>query len=224
LSSLPPACRDCGHEFAPTAPTDLPCPNCGSRRRNLRIEVASAVAVLSVGTPQVWQYSSFARHWYADALREAGTGNDFNARRREIVFAVCFVESYLFEWVRDEALKRDFQQVRDYLPADDRRGIPRRWKEVVKQLGENGSVRATPDFGLPYWEDFQKLIKYRDGLVHASASRPESAGVPDEERPMPPRDDLNTMPPGWPVRIVRELVTRLHATVGTAPPDWLIEP
>jgi hypothetical protein len=172
----------------------------------------------------VWISSSFARNWYEDALREARTGKDFNARRREIVFAVCFVESYLFESVRDEALKRDFKRIREYLPATDRRGILERWKEVTKQLGKDGLLRAAPDFGLPYWEDFQRLVKYRDGLVHAAASRPQSDTVPQEERPMPPRDDLNTMPPGWPTRVAREVVRRLHSAAGTTTPDWVVEP
>ncbi len=164
MSALPPACSECGQEFTVAAPADLPCPNCGSRRRTFRIEVGGGVLAVSGGAPEVWVHSSFARHWFEDALREARTGTDYNARRREIVFAVCFIESYLFEWVRDEALKRDFKRLRDYLPATDKRGIRERWKEVIKQLGKDGLLPATPDFGLPYWEDFQTLVKFRDGL------------------------------------------------------------
>ena len=64
--------------------------------------------VIAEGTVELWATASFARAWFSDALEEAGVVNDSDARRREIVFAVCFAESYLLEWVRDVVLSRDF--------------------------------------------------------------------------------------------------------------------
>jgi hypothetical protein len=85
-------------------------------------------------------------------------------------------------------------------------------------------VPTVPGFGQPCGEDFRKLVKYRNGLVHAGASRPETAGLPDDERPMPPRGDMNTMPAGWPVRVVLELVRRTDQAAGMTPPSWLVDP
>jgi hypothetical protein len=48
-------------------------------------------------------FSRFAEAWFADARREAApaTAGDLHARRREIVFSVHSLESYLVEWVVD---------------------------------------------------------------------------------------------------------------------------
>lgn len=46
----------------------------------------------------------YAEAWFKDAV-EASIQPGPHARRREIVFSVCFVESYLFEWVCDEVIK-----------------------------------------------------------------------------------------------------------------------
>lgn len=54
----------------------------------------------SVTGPTVWLSDNFAQDWFADALNEARTEQDHNSRRREIIFATCFAESYIFEWVR----------------------------------------------------------------------------------------------------------------------------
>ena len=168
--------------------------------------------------------SQVGRLLLADALREAPIGGDLHARRREIVFAVCFAESYLFEWVRDQVLGGDFHRLAIYLPSGDKRGIRQRWKEVVKRLRDEQIIPASPDFGLPYWEHFDQLVDYRDGLVHAGASRPTSSARPMQEGAVPSVEALQTMPRGWPVRVVVELVRRLHAAVGSATPAWLVEP
>src|SRR5713101_4785635 len=83
-------------------------------------------------SPTLWFFYSFAPDWFEDALTEASRGQDHHARRREIIFAVCAVESYLVEWVRDEVLKRQFASLTSYFPSGDRRGITQRWKEVLK--------------------------------------------------------------------------------------------
>jgi hypothetical protein len=77
------------------------------------------------GSPAIlWLSASFARAWYEDALAEARAGDTFqHRRRREIVFAVCAVESYLLEWVRDDVLSRNFAALNTYFPPDRHRGI-----------------------------------------------------------------------------------------------------
>jgi len=60
-----------------------------------------------------WITASFADRWYADALAEAKK-DGADSRRREIVFAVACAECYLFEWVRDTVLNRDYRRLNQY--------------------------------------------------------------------------------------------------------------
>jgi hypothetical protein len=57
---------------------------------------------------QIVKVTRFAPDWLRDARSEAMLLEDIDSRRREIVFAVCFIESYLFEWVRDDVLCRNY--------------------------------------------------------------------------------------------------------------------
>jgi len=141
----------------------------------------------SVGELTVWLTYSFAPEWFEDALHEAKTDTNHNARRREIVFAVCCAESYLFEWVRDSILdKRDFEKLVKYLsecfPPGRRDGVIDKWKDVPKKLQNDGFIPAVPDFSQAYWREFRQLVEMRNGLVHALASRPETAQQPQEEK------------------------------------------
>jgi len=117
---------------------------------------------------------SYAPDWFQDALQEAQVAGDANARRREIVFAVYLVESYLFEWVRSTVLQGDRIAITRYFPPGVYRSVTDKWKEVLKALFEDGRIANVPMFDHPYWHDFTKLVEYRNGLVHARASRPDS--------------------------------------------------
>lgn len=44
--------------------------------------------------PTLWQTYRYAPEWFADAVEESGR-EGHQARRREILFAVCAAESYL---------------------------------------------------------------------------------------------------------------------------------
>jgi len=212
-----PTCPQCGRAFTESDPRDIPCPACGTVRPRL----VGAADLLMVGLePEVWIAASFAQAWFEDALREARTGPDAHARRREIVFAVCFMESYLVEWVRDIVGPK---QIAAYFPLDDRRGIRDRWKEVLKQLEKEKLIAQAPNFLLPYWEAFLRLIAYRDGLVHALASRPSSSAAPPKAKPIPPMEALGNMPPGWAVGVVVDVVRQLHQAANTPPPSWLVK-
>jgi hypothetical protein len=172
----------------------------------------------------LWRDYSFAPEWFADAITEARSGPGHAHRRREILHAVCFVESYLFEWVRDDILQREFGGLDKYFPADDRRGIRERWKEVLKSLLDDHLLPTLPSFTDPGWVDFITLVTYRDGLVHVKASRPDTATLAEEQRPVPDLSTLDRLMPGWPVRTVVALVRNLHVAAGAAPPAWLVEP
>jgi len=179
----------------------------------------TAEAQAHIPTPTIWLSYRHAPDWLADALREAGeSGHD--ARRREITFAVCFADSYLAEWVIAD-VDLDFERSREYLPARDKRGVTDRWKDIPRQLLADGVIGAIPDLGGPHGEEWRRLVDYRDGLVHANASRPETAGLPPEWMPMPSKSELDELEPGWAVRVVVERVRLLHKAVGTDPPEWL---
>lgn len=174
----------------------------------------------------VWLAARFAEKWFSDAMREASSAGP-DARRREVVFAVCFAESYLVEWVRIDALKgQNIDRVADYFPLADRNlGIDERWKKVPKNLRAEGVIAGCPDYERSAcWPDFLLLLKYRNGLVHGRASRPDTEGLDERIRPLPAPGDLNTLPQGWPTRVVVALVRELHASAGTRPPEWLVDP
>jgi putative transcriptional regulator len=189
--------------------------------RSLRMSIRASS---STPTVTAWLTYSFAPDWFADALREAQTGQDHHARRREIVFAVCFAESYLLEWVRDEVLKGAFPRLNGYFVPGKWQSVVDKWKDIPKQLRDDRLIPAIPKLGESYWEDWLKLVNYRNGLVHARASRPESGSQGNESNPLPSRSDLDRLPAGWAVQVVVTLVRRLHDAVGTSPPTWLVDP
>jgi hypothetical protein len=180
------------------------------------------VPVVERTNTELWRTALFAASWYNDALAEARRAKgDIDARRREIVFAACFLESYLFEWTNVLVGPR---AVDKYLPLGDRDGIRERWKRVIKDLELDKKIGGKPSFGGADWVEFITLIQYRDGLVHAHASRSTSDAKPDATPPVPPVDVLREMEPGWPVRVVADLVRSLHAAVGSSTPHWLVNP
>lgn len=195
--------------------------------RNGKLKASVVLAVTAVGTLTAWKSYSFAPEWFADALREAkdkrrgveGRG----CRRREILFAVCAAESYVFEWVRDTVLNHDYEKLREYFPADEKRGILEKLREIPKELlKEDGLISGALDCGGREWSNFREVVEYRDGLVHAAASRPETQGQPEGEKPVPAASVLDALPPGWAVERVRVILRKLHGDTKTMPlPSWL---
>jgi hypothetical protein len=175
---------------------------------------------------ELWMAGNFASAWFEDAKRQAAIDddNDDMVKPREIVFAVCAIESYLLEWVRDEVLNRNFQLLKHYFPIATKQrylGIDERWKEVINHLYEDQTIFNKPSFGEHYWEQFRLLIDLRNGLLHGRASRPDNARLPPDERPLPTITQLVHMSQGWPVQVVAEVIRKLHSALGTLPPKWI---
>jgi len=189
----------------------------------MEIRVGGTVFVGAQAHAELWAWSAYAAFWFKDALHEAKL-DDPDARRREIVFAVCVAESYLFEWVQGKVLCYDFSQINRYFPPRKHRNVTERWKEVLSELFNDGKIKAVPDWSKPFWSDFSKLTTMRNGLVHGGASRAETTQQSRDEKPYPSIGDLRTMDAGWPTRVVVSLVKELHNTVGTPPPTWLVDP
>jgi hypothetical protein len=194
----------------------------------IRIDTADEICVnADESQVELWMAAHYAKWWFADAKQQSLNDDDSDgtAKVREIVFAVCSIESYLVEWVRDEVLKSNYQRLKHYFPIERKRhlGIVGRWEQVINRLERDRAIPRKPEFGeTPYWKEFQKLVDFRNGLVHGRASRPDSNTIRDErERPGPTNEDLVKMDQGWPVRVVAEVIRNLHAAVGSAPPKWL---
>ena len=239
----------------PDPATNDTCPNCGSTRRTTAVAVGTALerervptAGGSPSTPQrsadaitfptpvtarvevpavlVWQNYRHAPDWYADCSAEASKEGG-GARRREIVFAVCLAASYLSEWVLTEALLEDrFTRFFDYFPENDRRGLTEIWKVTTDRLHQEGALPRTPNLGGPHGEEWKRLTRFRDGLVHASASRPStpSAMGDDLPKPSPSPEDLDALDPGWALGVTVEHIKRLHEAAASRAPSWLIAP
>jgi hypothetical protein len=188
----------------------------------MRIVVSEEVNGMAMAWITAWSRESFAEDWYVDAARNAAVSGDRGERRREIVFAACLAESYLYEWVRDQMFLDDEAALLAILPNFDRRGITERWKDVAKALHANGKI-AKPDFQRPNWGDFGILVEYRNGLVHAAASRPVDVQKPSSIKPPTPSVSvLDGLDPGWATNTVTEEIRELHRLARTAPPAWLV--
>ncbi len=192
-------------------------------QNKVEIRVGDAVFVGEHEHAQLWAWSAYAPYWFADALHEARIQGP-DARRREIVFAVCVAESCLFEWVQGKVLRYDFSQINNYFRPGNPRNVRDRWKEVLSELFNDGKIKAAPDWNQSFWVNFCNLIDMRNGLVHGGASRAETTQQSRDEKPYPSIGDLRTMDAGWPTRVVVSLVKELHNTVGTPPPTWLVDP
>jgi hypothetical protein len=192
-----------------------------SSKRPVRIKSGDTITVNPLERTELWLAASFAPSWFRDARSEAQHAKgDIDARRREILFAVCFLESYLLEWTRYLLGPRDFKK---YFPPGRKGGIRDKWKFVIKGLAKDKKI-PKPGFGGADWTAFIQLVDYRDGLVHAKASLPTSKADPSATPPIPSPDDLRDMEPGWPVRVVADLVRSLHTAVGSETPHWLVNP
>lgn len=122
------------------------------------------------GSITIAMAAHFAEQWLDDLLKEANTDGR-NARRREILFAVTFAETFLFEWVRDHICK-SWRDTFKYFPDDDRRSVSERWKGVTKDLKNDNLIKGTPDIGTMFWSDWKVLVTQRNYLVHGHYSKP----------------------------------------------------
>ena len=172
--------------------------------------------------PTVWQHANFAACWYHDALREAQGDDGENSTRREIVFATSYLESYIFEWVRQHW----FDRLNEYFPPSKRSKddplyqatLKDKWKLVPLELHRDGLLRVSPVLDL---SELGKLIQLRNGLIHARASRPVSSGQPEAAAPRPALGELAVLSHGWALGVARTLVLQLHGQMGTEAPKYL---
>ena len=172
----------------------------------------------------LWGYANFAGSWFMDARLEALSNTDRDSVRREIVLSVCFLESYIFEWVRS----LDLNLVAQFFPPEPRiKDDPRfrcdlkdKWKFVPAELFDEGHIPSEPKLEL---SGLGTLLKYRHGLVHAVASRPFNNDVPESHRPVPDPNEFNRLKSGWALDIAVKLVGQLHDSTQTSRPSYVSE-
>jgi len=186
-------------------------------------------------TLRLWITANLARSWYNDAMSEvngtlaAGGSTHRDRVRREILFAVCLAETYLFEWVRDSVLKHDYEKLNQYFPPIERKRpkmpVREKWRELPKQLVSNGLLSTLPRWTAEQDMAWKRLVDYRNGLVHARASRPDTKGLGNGENPIPGPDELDqVVKRGWALGVVIDRIRGLHQAAGTELPSWLQRP
>jgi hypothetical protein len=84
-------------------------------------------------------------------------------------------------------------------------------------------MHSLPPAGDEHDQDWALLVEYRDGLVHARASRPHTSSQPEQEQPIPSKSLLDALEPGWAVGVAVERARRLHEAGGASAPKWLTE-
>jgi hypothetical protein len=184
---------------------------------------------------RLWVTANLARSWYNDAMSEvngnlaAGGSTHRDRVRREILFAVCLAETYLFEWVRDSALNHDYEKLNHYFPPIERKRpkmpVRERWREVPKQLASDGLLTKLPRWTAEQDIAWKRLVDYRNGLVHARASQPDTKGLGNGENPIPGLDELDQLVKrGWALSVVIDRIRGLHQAAGTELPSWLQRP
>ena len=196
------------------------------KRKGVTITPPPSAASSEVINPTVWISDNFAQDWFADALQEAWTGKDYHAVRREIIFATCFLESYIFEWTR---LKVQLKELNDYFPSTprfkkdprSRRALKDKWKDIPVELFEAGKLPSEPKLHL---SPLGNLLKHRHGLVHAAASRPATDSQREDTKPFPAKDMLKKRKHGWAVKVAVDLVKELHHAVGDSVPEYVEYP
>lgn len=171
-------------------------------------------------TPTPWICAYFAKEWFNDAVAEKNAGSGRAHRRREIIFAVAFAESYLVEWVRDGFLK-DYKELENFIPSGDRRGVSEKWKEVTQKLVDENLLKGCPDLGTKFWCDWMKLVDYRNGLIHARLSRPMTGYISEKLKPEPNTNALDEMTPGWPISVAVAMIKEFHKAASMPLPTWM---
>jgi hypothetical protein len=96
--------------------------------------------------------ADFAKDWFNDAHNEVTKETSdliaaAAARRREIIFSVCALESYLLEWTREILLSRYgeaelLNKLNRYFPKGDRSRLLISGKTCPRSFAVTGSLRT----------------------------------------------------------------------------------
>jgi hypothetical protein len=218
------ACSDCRapiDESADPPGQRAPCPNCGSARRTVFVSARSSSTSRASATATI--YRRWAEDWWHDLTRATSEADGSSrgardAKRREIIAASAFIETYLYEFVHDRLWKGQSEPLTVIFPDDDRRDLTTRWNEAIRELHGRGLLAHRPDVGGPHGEEWKRLLAFRGWLLHANASRPNGQAANRVPLSLEEFDGLDV---GWATAVVTERVRRLHTAAALDLPDWL---
>jgi hypothetical protein len=194
--------------------------------------VGPATYVFSaIPSTQLWTHRQMAQAFLDDA-RAASAGDDERAKRQEIIFSVCFSESFLVEWAM-KALRNDWGEVARLLYpertlSDGRRvdvleGVNERWKNAPRRIAENhpdALVGEANNDGQEY-QEFKELVDYRNLLVHGGGALPERVNE-DSQNPLSPNKNLiGDIPHGWAASVAMAVAAKLCRETGVEGFPWL---
>lgn len=178
---------------------------------------------------KIWISENLARSWFEDALHEARNGTDYNFIRREIIFSVCFAETYLYEWTRTivgvnnipKYFPRNYYNKQHKLLKDLKTILAKNWRLIPNKLYQEGLIRCDPNLDVLMLD---VLVTIRNGYIHAHASRPLTDSQPQEEKPVPIRSEIEKLGQGWALQIVLDLIFDLHNKLGTTHDAYIVKP
>ena len=172
--------------------------------------------------PTVWISANYAKNWYLDALAEVSDVATKDNKRREIVFSVCFLESYIYEWVRN----KDIQLLKTFFGDDAKnsegkfysKSLKEKWKYIPPDMISEFCGDHQKDIDL---SDLGVLIGYRNGFVHGGASKPSNNDLKPKEQPKPKPEEIDCLKSGWAIRVATKLVISLHDMMNTSVPEYI---
>ena len=85
-------------------------------------------------------------------------------------------------------------------------------------LFEENVISVKPDLDL---SELGRLLSYRNGLIHARASRPSTDGLSNKAKPVPAVGELREIEHGWAIGVAEKLVKKLHQDVDTPLPEYI---
>ena len=176
-----------------------------------------------VSTPTLSVAANYAEDWYSDALAEVNDSANRKNKRREIVFAACFLESYIYEWVRNygtDFLAKYFSDTAKNIDGEYyTKGLKNKWKYMPPEIANELGVAKDLELDL---SGLGRLIKLRNGFVHARASKLYNSFTNKKDRPVPTQEELdNNIKSGWAVSVAENLVISLHEKMNSDAPSYL---
>ena len=194
------------------------------------IEIPSAIHAQTVTSSiELLITSSFAQDWLDDALMEAKKENSLANKRREFIYAVCFAESYIFEWVRDNIFSDRLYDLIDFFTHRVTKngiffkGVKAKWKTTIEQLYQDGKIRTenfVDEKQNSVWKDFCDLLDLRNSIIHSNLSIPQRTSEAELIKNLRTKNDLDRRVVGWATGVVINLVKRFHEETRTKPFDW----
>ncbi len=159
----------------------------------------------------VVHYANFSERWYTDAKREAAATEGHHSKRREIIAAASFLETYIFEWARSLAIDR----IEEYFPPMPRfqidprfkRSLSNKWKQIPAELYADRIIPVYPKLKLL---PLGTLVKLRYRLLYSPMKRRLAA-----------LRELESVAHGWALDVARRLVLDLHEQLGNEAPRYL---